>query len=51
MSPRVPSRSTFRSPRIDYPYQMAALDHCVGQGWIRPDSLAVTGTSYGGFMT
>lgn len=36
---------------LDYPYQMAALDHCADQGWIRPDGLAVTGTSYGGFMT
>lgn len=36
---------------IDYPYQMAAVDHCVAQGWVRPDRLAVTGTSYGGFMT
>ncbi len=36
---------------IDYAYQMAAIDHCVAQGWVRPDRLAVTGTSYGGFMT
>jgi dipeptidyl aminopeptidase/acylaminoacyl peptidase len=36
---------------IDHPYQMAALDHCAGQGWVRADRLAVTGTSYGGFMT
>jgi dipeptidyl aminopeptidase/acylaminoacyl peptidase len=36
---------------IDYPYHMAALEHCAGAGWIRPDRLAVTGTSYGGFMT
>jgi dipeptidyl aminopeptidase/acylaminoacyl peptidase len=36
---------------IDYPYQMAALDHCADQGWVRADRLAVTGTSYGGFMT
>jgi dipeptidyl aminopeptidase/acylaminoacyl peptidase len=36
---------------IDYPYQMAALDHGIERGWIRPDRLAVTGTSYGGFMT
>jgi len=36
---------------IDYPYQMAALDHAAEAGWIRPDRLAVTGTSYGGFMT
>jgi len=36
---------------IDYPYQMAALDLCAERGWIRPDRLAVTGTSYGGFMT
>lgn len=36
---------------IDYPYQMAALEHCLERGWIRPDRLAVTGTSYGGFMT
>jgi dipeptidyl aminopeptidase/acylaminoacyl peptidase len=36
---------------IDYPYQMAAVDHCADQGWIRAERLAVTGTSYGGFMT
>ena len=36
---------------IDYPYQMAALDHVIDRGWIRSDRLAVTGTSYGGFMT
>ncbi len=30
---------------------MAALDHCAERGWIRADRLAVTGTSYGGFMT
>jgi dipeptidyl aminopeptidase/acylaminoacyl peptidase len=36
---------------IDYPYQMAALDLCAERGWIHPDRLAVTGTSYGGFMT
>jgi dipeptidyl aminopeptidase/acylaminoacyl peptidase len=36
---------------IDYPYQMAALDHCIEVGWVRSDRLAVTGTSYGGFMT
>ena len=36
---------------IDYPYQMAALEHCAERGSIRPDRLAVTGTSYGGFMT
>jgi dipeptidyl aminopeptidase/acylaminoacyl peptidase len=36
---------------IDYPYQMAAVDYCADQGWVRPERLAVTGTSYGGFMT
>jgi dipeptidyl aminopeptidase/acylaminoacyl peptidase len=36
---------------VDYPYQMAALDLCAERGWIRPDRLGVTGTSYGGFMT
>jgi dipeptidyl aminopeptidase/acylaminoacyl peptidase len=36
---------------IDYPYQMAALDYSAGEGWIHPGRLAVTGTSYGGFMT
>jgi dipeptidyl aminopeptidase/acylaminoacyl peptidase len=36
---------------IDYPYQMAAVDRCIAEGWVRPDRLAVTGTSYGGFMT
>ena len=34
----------------DYQYQMAAVDHCVERGWIDPDRVAVTGTSYGGFI-
>lgn len=35
----------------DYDYQMAVVDHCLAQGWVRADRLAVTGTSYGGYMT
>jgi dipeptidyl aminopeptidase/acylaminoacyl peptidase len=34
----------------DFDYQMAAIDHCIEQGWVDPERLAVTGTSYGGFM-
>lgn len=34
----------------DFRYQIAALDHCVSQGWIDPERLALTGTSYGGYM-
>lgn len=35
---------------VDYGYQIAAVDHCVERGWVDADRLAVTGTSYGGFM-
>ena len=34
----------------DYGYQMAAVDHCVERGWVDAERLAVTGTSYGGFV-
>ncbi|MDR7542636.1 MAG: S9 family peptidase [Armatimonadota bacterium] len=30
---------------------LAALDHAIGMGFIDPDRVAVTGASYGGFMT
>jgi dipeptidyl aminopeptidase/acylaminoacyl peptidase len=30
---------------------LAALDHAIGMGFIDPDRVAVTGGSYGGFMT
>lgn len=34
----------------DLEYQLAAVDHCVERGWIDPHRVAVTGTSYGGFI-
>ncbi len=35
----------------DYLDLMAAVDHALGQGWVDPKRLYVTGGSYGGFMT
>lgn len=35
---------------VDYDYHMLALDECAQRGWIDPHRIAVTGTSYGGFM-
>jgi dipeptidyl aminopeptidase/acylaminoacyl peptidase len=34
----------------DLDYQFAAVDHCIALGLVDPDRLAVTGTSYGGFV-
>ncbi len=35
----------------DYHDLMAAVDHAVAAGWADPDRLAVSGLSYGGYMT
>ena len=35
----------------DYDDLMAAVDHVIAQGYADPDRLAVTGYSYGGYMT
>jgi dipeptidyl aminopeptidase/acylaminoacyl peptidase len=35
----------------DYPDLIAAVDHVVAQGYVDPERLAVTGYSYGGYMT
>lgn len=35
----------------DYCDLMDAVDHAIGQGWVDSKRLAVTGGSYGGFMT
>ena len=35
----------------DYDDLIAAVDHVIGQGYADPDRLAVTGYSYGGYMT
>ena len=35
----------------DYQDLMAGVDHALGEGWVDPKRLYVTGGSYGGFMT
>ena len=35
----------------DLPELLAAVDQVIGQGWVDPDRLGITGYSYGGYMT
>ena len=35
----------------DYLDLMSGVDHLISQGYVDPDRLTITGTSYGGFMT
>jgi dipeptidyl aminopeptidase/acylaminoacyl peptidase len=35
----------------DYEDLMSGVDHLIGQGYVDSEKLAITGTSYGGFMT
>jgi dipeptidyl aminopeptidase/acylaminoacyl peptidase len=45
-------RAIYRTWGItDYDDLMAAVDHVIAQGYADPDRLAVTGYSYGGYMT
>ena len=45
-------RAIYRTWGItDYDDLIAAVDHVIGQGYADPDRLAVTGYSYGGYMT
>ena len=36
---------------VDFRDVMAGVDHILAQGWADPDRLAVTGGSYGGYLT
>jgi dipeptidyl aminopeptidase/acylaminoacyl peptidase len=45
-------RAIYRTWGItDYDDLIAAIDHAIAQGWADPERLAVTGYSYGGYMT